>query len=182
MEKAGEDVQAYMVGKREGKPDEVSHAKAIQQAGQLEIPKASFKDFIAFYSKWKNGKILLGTAGSWFLFDVAFYGLGLNSSTVLTAIGFAGGKTVYHILYNLAAGNCILICAGAIPGYWLSVATVDTIGRKPLQIGGFCLLTILFIIWGFAYKHISPHGMFAIYVFVQLFFNFGKPYIAQWLS
>ncbi|RDW74175.1 inorganic phosphate transporter 1-6 cotransporter [Coleophoma crateriformis] len=173
VEKAGEDVQAYISGKHEGKPDELSHAQMIKQADQLAVPKASFKDFIAFYSKWQNGKILLGTAGSWFLLDVAFYGLGLNSATVLTAIGYAGGKTVYHILYNLAAGNAILVCAGAIPGYWLSVATVDTIGRKTLQTGGFVILTILFIIWGFAYDKIHPKGMFAIYVFVQLFFNFG---------
>jgi MFS transporter, PHS family, inorganic phosphate transporter len=163
-----------MNGKAEGKPDELSRAQALVQANQLEVPKASFRDFISFYGKWKNGRILLGTAGSWFLFDVAFYGLGLNSSTVLTAIGFAGGSNVYHILYNLAAGNAILTCAGAIPGYWLSVATVDTIGRKPIQIGGFCILTVLFIVWGFDFAHLSGHAQFVLYVFIQLFFNFGK--------
>jgi hypothetical protein len=163
-----------MKGKAEGNPDELSRAQALAQSEQLEVPKASFRDFIKFYGKWKNGKILLGTAGSWFLFDVAFYGLGLNSSTVLTAIGFAGGPNVYHQLYNLAAGNAILTCAGAIPGYWFSVATVDTIGRKPVQIGGFCLLTVLFVLWGFDFKHISGHGQFALYVFIQFFFNFGK--------
>lgn len=173
VEKAGEDVEAYMLGKSEGKPDELSRAAALVQSEQLAIPKASFRDFLKFYGKWKNGKILLGTAGSWFLFDVAFYGLGLNSSTVLTAIGYAGGKTVYHQLYNLAAGNAILTCAGAIPGYWLSVATVDTVGRKPIQLGGFILLTILFIVWGFAFDKITGHGAFALYVFIQLFFNFG---------
>jgi len=162
-----------MAGKHEGNPDELSRAQAIQQADQLEVPKASFKDFISFYGKWQNGKILLGTAGSWFLFDVAFYGLGLNSSTILTTIGYAGGKNVYHQLYNLAAGNCIIICAGAIPGYWVSVLTVDTIGRKPIQLGGFCILFILFIVWGSAYDKISSHGMLGIYILVQFFFNFG---------
>jgi len=173
VEKAGEDVEAYMNGKSEGKPDELSRAQALTQSNQLEVQKASFRDFISFYGKWKNGKILLGTAGSWFLFDVAFYGLGLNSSTVLTAIGFAGGSNVYHILYNLASGNAILTCAGAIPGYWISVATVDTIGRKPIQIGGFCILTVLFIVWGFDFGHLSGHAQFVLYVFIQLFFNFG---------
>jgi PHS family inorganic phosphate transporter-like MFS transporter len=92
----------------------------------------------------------------------------------LTAIGYAGGSTVYHQLYHLAAGNAILICAGAIPGYWVSVATVDTIGRKPIQLMGFTMLTILFIIWGFTFKHLSGTHMFGIYVVVQFFFNFGK--------
>jgi len=108
------------------------------------------------------------------VFDVAFYGLGLNSSTVLTSIGFAGGPTVYHQLYNLAAGNIILVCAGSIPGYWLSVLTVDTVGRKPIQLMGFVMCTILFIIWGFAFAHISPHAQFGLYVLIQLFFNFGN--------
>lgn len=92
---------------------------------------------------------------------------------MLQAIGYGGGPTVYRKLFNLAAGNCILVCAGAIPGYWLAVATIDTVGRKPLQLLGFVFLTILFIVWGFAYKHLSGHGMLGIYVLIQLFFNWG---------
>jgi len=174
VEKANADAAKYLSGGYgEGKPDEITQATARQDAGNLEVPKASFKDFFTFYSKMRNGKILFGTAMSWLLLDVAFYGLGLNSSTVLQAIGYGGGTTVYKKLFNLAAGNCILVCAGAIPGYWLAVATIDTVGRKPLQLIGFVFLTILFVVWGFAYKHISPHGMLGIYVLIQLFFNWG---------
>jgi MFS transporter, PHS family, inorganic phosphate transporter len=35
-------------------------------------PKASWHDFIHHFGQWKNGKVLLGTAGSWFLMDIAF--------------------------------------------------------------------------------------------------------------
>jgi PHS family inorganic phosphate transporter-like MFS transporter len=149
VEKANEDAKQYLSGKHgEGHPDEITQIAGRQQsAPQLEVPKASFKDFFRFYGKLKNGKILFGTAMSWLLLDVAFYGLGLNSSTVLQAIGYAGGENLYDRLFNLAAGNCILVCAGAIPGYWLAVATIDRVGRKPLQLAGFVLLTILFIVW-----------------------------------
>jgi PHS family inorganic phosphate transporter-like MFS transporter len=174
VEKAHDDVEAYMKGKSGGNPDEVARAQALQEADQLTVPKASLKDFFHHYGQWRNGKILLGTAGSWFLLDVAFYGLNLNTTTVLGAIGYGGGSNVYHILYNLAAGSCILVCAGAIPGYWCSVATVDTIGRKPVQMMGFVALTILFIVWGFDFNHLKPHGHLAIYVLVQFFFNFGE--------
>lgn len=175
VEKANEDAKHYLSGKKgEGSPDEITQVAARRQSvAQLEVPKASFSDFFRFYGKIKNGKILFGTAMSWLLLDVAFYGLGLNSSTVLQAIGYAGGSNLYHRLYNLAAGNCILICAGAIPGYWLAVATIDTVGRKPLQLIGFTLLTVLFIVWGFAYHKLSGHAMLAIYVLIQLFFNWG---------
>jgi len=173
VERAGEDVQAYMTGKHEGNPDEIRRLETMRVSDQLTTPKASWGDFFKYYSQWKNGKILLGTAGSWFVLDVAFYGLGLNSSTVLTAIGYSGGNNVYELLYNLAAGNCILICAGAIPGYWVTVATIDTIGRKPIQMLGFFFLTILFLVWGFDFFGLTPNSMFAIYVLSQFFFNFG---------
>lgn len=39
--------------------------------------------------------------------------------------------------------------------------------------GGFIILTILFIVWGFAYNHISGHAKLAIFVLAQFFFNFG---------
>jgi len=116
---------------------------------------------------------LLGTAGSWFCLDVAFYGLSLNTATVLAAIGYTTGSTVYEILRKTAVGNIIIVCAGAIPGYWATVATVDTVGRKPIQLGSFIILTILFIIWGFDYNNISSKAMLAIYCISNFFFNFG---------
>ncbi|KAI9676825.1 MAG: Inorganic phosphate transporter pho84 [Caeruleum heppii] len=174
VEKAREDVTAYVQGRAEGHPDEVQRAHVLaNESHQIDIPKASWSDFMRHYGQWKHGKVLLGTAGSWFFLDVAFYGLGLNNSVILSAIGYAGGSNMYHIFYNTAVGNLILICAGAIPGYWVTVATVDTLGRKPIQLMGFSLLTILFIVIGFAYNHLSGRALLALYVLAQFFFNFG---------
>lgn len=105
----------------------------------------------------------------------AFYGLGLNNSIILSAIGWTGGSNVYEYFYRNAVGNLILICAGAIPGYWVTVATVDFIGRKPIQLGGFCILTIVFIVIGFAYEPLkrSNNGLLGLYIVAQFFFNFG---------
>jgi PHS family inorganic phosphate transporter-like MFS transporter len=85
IEKGNEDAKAYLAGKASGDVDEVAQATARRAsvgAGGLEVPKASWKDFFSFYGKWKNGRILLGTAGSWFLLDVAFYVSSLSSSPV----------------------------------------------------------------------------------------------------
>lgn len=177
VEKAREDVSAYMTGKHEGHPDEIQRVTTIAQAAPaLETPKASWGDFFAHYKQWKFGKILIGTAGSWFFLDVAYYGLGLNNSIILSAIGYSGGSNMYQVFYNTAVGNLIITCAGAIPGYWVSVATVDTLGRKPIQLMGFSILTILFIIIGFAYNKLlgnHGHALLALYVLAQFFFNFG---------
>ncbi|KAK5018065.1 MFS transporter [Cryomyces antarcticus] len=171
--KAGSDVKAYMAGKAEGVTDEVMRVQGMQEAPQLDIPKASWADFVRHYGQWKYGKVLLGTAGSWFFLDVAFYGLSLNNAVILKQIGYASGKNVYEVFYNTAVGNLIIVCAGAIPGYWVTVALVDTVGRKPIQIMGFTLLTIIFIIMGFAYDKIGGKGLLALYVLGQFFFNFG---------
>jgi PHS family inorganic phosphate transporter-like MFS transporter len=172
--KGGSDAKAYLAGNAQGVPDEVERVKVMQEdAEQLEIPQASWRDFMNHYGKWKNAKVLIGTAGSWFFLDVAFYGVSLNNSVILKQIGFAGGSNVYHILYNTAVGNLIIVCAGAIPGYWVTVALVDTIGRKPIQIGGFIILTIIFCIMGFAYNKLSGGALLGLYVIAQFFFNFG---------
>ena len=103
------------------------------------------------------------------------YGLSLNNATILEAIGYStkNATSTYEVLYNTAVGNLIIVLAGAVPGYWVSVATLDTLGRKTIQMGGFIILTILFIVMGFAYYHISSDGLLAIYVLAQFFFNFG---------
>lgn len=55
----------------------------------------------------------------------------------------------------------------------MTVATVDTIGRKPIQLGGFIILTILFVIIGFAFNKLSHGALLGLYVLCQFFFNFG---------
>lgn len=115
------------------------------------------------------------TALSWCFLDIAYYGVSLNNATILSIIGYStkDAHNTYEILYNTAVGNLILVLAGAVPGYWFTVATVDTIGRKPIQLGGFALLTIIFIVLGFAYNHLSSSGQLALFVLAQFFFNFG---------
>ncbi|KKY38594.1 putative inorganic phosphate transporter pho84 [Diaporthe ampelina] len=177
VEKADEDAKLYVSGKRgEATVDEVARLAAQKNANEnMKVEKASFKDFMRHYSVPKNGMLLAGCALSWFFLDVAYYGLSLNNATILNAIGYSTShaKSTYEILYNTAIGNLIIVLAGAVPGYWVTVATVDTLGRKPIQLGGFIILTILFIVMGFAYERLGQNGLLAIYVLAQFFFNFG---------
>ena len=69
VQQASQDVDTFMTtGKYYIDPDAV-----IQR---VDAPKASWNDFIHHFGQWKNGKMLLGTAYSWFALDIAFYGLG----------------------------------------------------------------------------------------------------------
>ena len=122
---------------------------------RVQAPKATRRDFTAYFSQWENLRLLIGTAYSWFALDIAFYGLGLNNSVILTAIGFGspdasltGTAKVYQNLHNICVGNMVVSVAGLIPGYWASFLVIDRWGRKPIQLMGFIMLTILFVIMG----------------------------------
>ncbi|QLG72223.1 hypothetical protein HG535_0C05770 [Zygotorulaspora mrakii] len=175
--KEEEDIDNGVSDKREdietNQPAHSEKAQTAVDAVEIELPEASFKDFCRHFGQWKYGKILLGTAGSWFCLDVAFYGLGLNTAVILQAIGYAGHGDIYTVLYNTAVGNLILICAGSLPGYWVSVFTMDIIGRKPIQLFGFFILTVLFCVIGFAYHRLTDKGLLGLYVVCQFFQNFG---------
>ncbi|KAI0035407.1 phosphate permease [Vararia minispora EC-137] len=152
---------------------------------KIEAPKATRSDFIAHFGQWKNFKVLFGTAWSWFALDIAFYGLGLNTSSILQTIGFAGshaasgtGQNRYDTLHNVAVGNIILAFGGLIPGYWATFLFIDTWGRKPIQFMGFTMLTMIFIVMGFGYgamqKTSSGQKAFVfLYCLANFFQNFG---------
>ncbi|PAV16095.1 phosphate transporter [Pyrrhoderma noxium] len=151
----------------------------------VEAPKASWADFRAYFSRWENLKILIGTTWSWFALDIAFYGLGLNSSIILDAIGFGspsssltGTAKVYQNLKNICVGNLILSAAGLIPGYYATLLFIDSWGRKPIQLMGFIVLTITFIIMGFAYDKLTAtdsakKAFVFLYCLTNFFQNFG---------
>ena len=117
--------------------------------------------------------------------QIAFYGLGLNSSIILTAIGFGappdsvtGTMRVYRNLHNICIGNIILSAAGLIPGYYATFLFIDSWGRKPIQLMGFSVLTVLFATMGFGYDRLTSsnaarNGFVVLYCFANFFQNFG---------
>ncbi|CAG8824602.1 24902_t:CDS:2, partial [Racocetra persica] len=109
---------------------------------KIDAPTASISDFFNHFGKLENGKVLFGTAFCWFVLDVAFYGIGLNNNIILKRIGFLGdGTDPYETLFNASVGNIIIALLGTVPGYWVTVFTVDQWGRRPIQLMGFAMLT-----------------------------------------
>ena len=66
------DVVGFMDGLNVKEPKKYIDEQLDLQGGFQAPPKPSFRDFCRFFGLWKNGKVLLGTAGSWFLLDIAF--------------------------------------------------------------------------------------------------------------
>jgi PHS family inorganic phosphate transporter-like MFS transporter len=178
IDRATADISTVLDGGKVVREDDDAYIQRI------EAPKATWADFKAHFGQWHNFKIIFGTAWSWFALDVAFYGLGLNSSIILTAIGFGTPGTagtvrgVYDNLHNICVGNLILSAAGLIPGYWVTFLFIDSWGRKPIQLMGFIMLTILFVILGFGYDKLtsttaSTKAFVFLYCLANFFQNFG---------
>ena len=141
---------------------------------KYRTPRPSVMEVLRFYTQKSNAIKLFGTAFSWFFLDLAFYGLGFSSPSLLSTMGFDKKENLYMNLKNTATGQLVLICAGAIPGYWMTVFTVDRIGRKFIQIGGFAIFTILFCVLGFAWQGLQKVHLLILYILAQFFFNFGN--------
>ncbi|KAI9463315.1 phosphate transporter [Lactarius psammicola] len=160
-------------------------------AERTDSPRASIRDFKRYFGRWKNARILFGTAYSWFALDIAFYGLGLNSSKIfdakiLSALGLGSNSTnnagtprdVFNNLHDTTVCTLILIASGLMPGYLASFLFIDSWGRKPIQLMGFTALSILFLLMGFGYQELTRSDgrvklLMFLYCLANFFQNFG---------
>jgi len=85
------------------------------------------------YLRW-----LIGTAGAWFLLDVAYYGTTISSPLVLKALN-THSNLVTNMFYTL-----IIFVVAALPGYIVAALTIDRLGRKWIQCVGFAMMALAY--------------------------------------
>ncbi|PVG01115.1 phosphate transporter [Serendipita vermifera] len=146
-----------------------------ERHGVVVSKRAHYKEFISYFSTWSHLKVLLGTTLGWFLVDIAFYGINLNQSVVLQQIGYGGkkGDDPFDKLFTLATGNIIVTALGFLPGYYFTLFTIDIIGRKWLQFGGFLASALFLAIMAGEVNHLGKGPLIACFTFLQFSFNFG---------
>jgi len=83
---------------------------------------------------------LIGTAGAWFLLDIAYYGNSVSSPLILKTLQ-PNGTLLNHTLISLA-----IFTIAALPGYWVAVALLDKLGRKRIQIQGFLVMALAYFV------------------------------------
>ena len=83
--------------------------------------------------------LLIGTAGSWFLFDYAYYGNTLSLPAILKEVDSTAS------LGDEAAVDPWHLRRLRRPGYLLAVMTMDRIGHRRLQFIGFAVMAVAFL-------------------------------------
>jgi len=145
---------------------------------RVAVKENTFRDFVAHFGQWKNAKVLIGAAYCWCALDIAWYGLSLNQSTILNLINYNGVNTAtpFDKYYQKALGGLIINMMGTVPGYWVTVATIEKLGRKPIQLIGFAVITVCLFILAAMWNTLTTNNttvFIVIYTIAQFFFNFG---------
>jgi len=121
---------------------------------------------------------MIGTTMTWLLLDITFYGTGSFKHRIGAGIMEYDVKTDEEHIWEEAQFAMICSCL-AIPGYLLSVAFIDSLGRYNIQFYGFMAMAANF----FAVATISSYrdvlggysqlAMLMCFGFTFLFSNFG---------
>ncbi|KAG6951330.1 hypothetical protein JG688_00013775 [Phytophthora aleatoria] len=115
------------------------------------------------------GVSLLGTAGTWFLFDIVFYAQNLFSASILSVVG------VENASLQVVTTQNAFVALMALPGYYVAVYFINRLGRKVIQLQGFVVMTILFLVLAIFWDDIKEEAVLFIILYgLALFFsNFG---------
>jgi MFS family permease len=140
---------------------------AIKASPTLHERTGSMK-LRAFLSDRRMLRLLIGTAGAWFLFDYAYYGNTLSLPTILKDVDPSA------TLIGKLALTLLLFVVFALPGYLLAIATMDRIGHRRLQLIGFAVMALAFVALGLVGPLTEMVGPFvAVFGLSYFFIEFG---------
>jgi MFS family permease len=134
----------------EGRADQAAKAVARFSDGQLQ-PTTTAADqprrltLLQFLTTPRYLVYLAGTAGAWFVFDYAYYGNSVSAPLIVKSVlGHHGA----HVLTEALALQLIVFTVAAVPGYYLAAFAMDRIGHRRLQLIGFPLMGLAFLLIG----------------------------------
>ncbi|MCL5789893.1 MAG: MFS transporter [Candidatus Thermoplasmatota archaeon] len=124
--------------------------QVVGKSDEINSSRERVSFFTLFSSKYVKNTVYFGAA--WFFYDVAFYGIGLFTPTILVLLG---------LTHSLSILGSAIFSSIAIIGSILCILTVDRWGRKPVTILGFLgMFTSLFVLAFVAFR--IPKDAFAV--------------------
>src|SRR6266700_2677648 len=110
-------------------------SNGTKKAAQKKQPKKSWSYLLLTprYLRW-----IIGTAGTWFLLDIAYYGTTISSPLVLNALN-SHSNLITNMVYTL-----LIFVVAALPGYIIAALTIDRLGRKWIQWFGFGMMAVAY--------------------------------------
>jgi MFS transporter, PHS family, inorganic phosphate transporter len=118
----------------------------LVRAQHYDEQKHSVSFWDGFHRLVNDNKLLsrlVGASAAWFLMDFAYYGNTVSSPLVLESLG------AHDSLLRKTMTQLIIFVVFAAPGYAVAALTMDKLGRKTIQVLGFCTMTAAFLTMAF---------------------------------
>jgi PHS family inorganic phosphate transporter-like MFS transporter len=134
-----------------GAHDEAEAAIASATGGAVAAPTGESKAKHAqgalegFNQILKNRRLLIwliGTAGAWMLLDFCYYGNTISSPEILKLLN-PNATLLHNTLTQLG-----IFAVFALPGYAVAILLLDKTGRKSIQVLGFTMMALMFLLIG----------------------------------
>ncbi|RLN57948.1 hypothetical protein BBJ28_00002603 [Nothophytophthora sp. Chile5] len=135
---------------------------AVTQVGAQKKARLSF--ILRHY-----GVSLLGTAGTWFLFDIIYYAQNLFSASILSVLGVKSST-----LQQVTTMNAFVALL-ALPGYYVAIYFINRLGRKKMALQGFFFMGVLCLMLAIFWDDLQNKevGFIILYGLTLFFANFG---------
>lgn len=138
----------------------------------------------------RHGLELFGTCMAWFLLDISFYSQNLFQGQLFTAVGWLPASSSMSALeetFRNGRAQALIALVSTVPGYWFTVIFVDIVGRKPIQLMGFFMMSAFLYVLAFDFFQLRGHttsnsskfrhgnhlAFIILYAFTFFFSNFG---------
>ena len=115
----------------------------LLKAKHFDSAKHSVSFWDGFHRLVNNNKLLVrlvGASAAWFLMDAAYYGNTVSTPLVLSVLK---GD---HTLLEKTLTQLGIFVVFAAPGYAVAALTMDRLGRKTIQVLGFGMMAVSFVL------------------------------------
>jgi PHS family inorganic phosphate transporter-like MFS transporter len=108
---------------------------------------------------------LTGTAGCWALLDFCYYGNTISTPEILNLLN-PHASLLYNILVQL-----VIFVVFAVPGYIVAILLLDKTGRRSIQILGFAVMALMFLLIGIVPTATTVAWQFVLLYGISYFFT-----------
>ena len=157
---AADEAQAAMAHAThvEGAPEPVAESKA---KSSLSVAQG----FLLLIQSRRMLIWLIGTAGAWALLDFCYYGNTISTPEILDLLN-PHASLLHNTLVQLA-----IFAIFAVPGYIVAILLLDKTGRRSIQVLGFAMMGLMFLLIGLIPSVTKTALLFALLYGISYFFT-----------
>ena len=108
---------------------------------------------------------LIGTAGAWMLLDFCYYGNSISQPEIIK-LADPNASELRTILLQLA-----IVAVFALPGYAVAILLLDRVGRRTIQLLGFAIMALMFLLIGLIPSVTTTLAPFLVLYGISYFFT-----------